>query len=74
MKKIVLNVDDKHLETVMNILSNLKDGLISSIDGDEVKTTRKPAYKPKHGKAIDEKEKPAGKYLSPSQYRSRSKK
>ena len=74
MKKIVLSVDDRHLETVMSILTNLKVGLIDNIQSDEVKKTRKPAYVPKQGKAIDEREKPTGKYLSPSQYRNRPKK
>lgn len=74
MKKITLSVEDKHLESVMTILTNLKAGLIHNIEGDGLKKVRQPNYEPKQGKAIDESRKPAGKYLSPSQYRSRSKK
>ena len=31
MKKIILNVDDKNLSVVLNILENLKHGLIKDL-------------------------------------------
>lgn len=73
MKKILLSVDDKNLETVMGILTNLKEGLINNIESDGVKKTRKTTYLPKQDKIVSENEKPTGKYLSPSQYKNRSK-
>ena len=74
MKKIVLHVDDKHTQTVMGILANLKEGLIDSIESEGSKRVRESKYAPKQGKAIDEREKPAGKYVSAAQYKSRLKK
>lgn len=32
MSKIILDIDDKNLSTVLNILENLKSGLIKNID------------------------------------------
>jgi hypothetical protein len=74
MKTIELHVDDKNYETVMTIVENLKSGLITNIKTDGEKSVRKGRYMPKQGKAIDEREKPAGKYLSASDYRIKLKK
>lgn len=74
MKKIVLNVNDEHMQTVMHILTNLKEGLIESIDAEGVRPVRKTAYVPKDGRIIDESEKPTGKYASAATYKSRLKK
>lgn len=73
MKKILLSVDDKHLETVMTILTSLKEGLIENIESDGVKRLRKATYAHKQDKIVKEHEKPTGKYLSPSQYKNRVK-
>jgi len=74
MKKVILNIDDKNLETVMHILGNLKDGLISSIDGENIKPKRKGAYTPQSGRIVSENEKPNGKYISKTAYARRLKK
>ena len=74
MKKIVLNVSDESFNTVMNIVTNLKTGLIESIDGENGKPLRKGAYVPKSGEIVSENKKPAGKYVSPSAYKNRLKK
>ncbi len=71
MKQIILNVEDKELQTLMTILNNLKEGLIHSIDGQAPKKSRPGKYNPKVGKAIDEREKPAGKYASKAAYKSK---
>jgi len=41
MSKITLEVHDKNIDTVMNILNNLKEGLITNISNDN-KTHQKP--------------------------------
>lgn len=71
MQKIVLNVRDENMATVMHILKNLKEGLIDGIDGETLKATRKESYTPKQGKIISEDEKPSGKYASRSSYKNR---
>lgn len=70
MKQIKLNVQDDKLETVLTILNNLKDGLISSIESE---TTVLPTtkYQPKLNKIIHENEKPQGKYLSAASYKAK---
>lgn len=42
MAKITLDVDDKNLKTVLNILENLKTGLIKSIDTKKKQAPAKP--------------------------------
>lgn len=74
VKKIVLNVSDENMQTVMTILTNLKSGLIENIDAEGLKPSRKASYTPKDGKIVDEAEKPSGKYISASAYKSRLKK
>ncbi|MDH4944343.1 hypothetical protein [Sulfurimonas sp. C5] len=78
MKEIKLSVDEQNIETVMTILHNLKDGLISKIELDGTITkTRQTQYQPKR-KAVDEKDSGpndrSGKYASPSAYKARLKK
>ena len=69
----ILNIKDEKLETVMNILNNLKDGLIDSIEVDGVQTTTSTftKYQPKTNKVVYENEKPQGKYLSASAYKAK---
>lgn len=73
MKQIKLNIKDEKLETVMNILNNLKDGLIESIEVDGVQTSISTftKYQPKTNKIVYENEKPQGKYLSASAYKAK---
>lgn len=78
MKEIKLSVDEQNVETVMTILHNLKDGLVSKIEFDGTVTkTRQTQYKPKT-KAVDEKDSgpndKSGKYISPAAYKARLKK
>jgi len=74
MKQIILNISDENVQTVMSILNNLKDGLIDSIEGAELKGVHKTAYTPKQGTIVSEEEKPVGKYASAATYKSRLKK
>lgn len=62
------------MQTVMNILTNLKEGLIVKIEEDGVTPVRQASYTPKVGQVVDEAERPMGKYISPSVYKSRLKK
>ncbi len=71
MKQIVVNVSEENLPTVMMILSNLKAGLIESIDGQPIKPAAKKGYRPKEGDVVYEGQSPKGKYVSPAAYKSR---
>ena len=78
MKKIILDVEDKNLETVIMILENLKNGLISNIENCSVtKEVRKTQYQPKSSSVIYEHESGtndiSGKY-STKAYKARLKK
>ena len=70
MKQIKLNVQDDKVEIVLNILNNLKDGLISSIES-EIAVVPTTKYQPKLNKIYDEDEKPQGKYLSAKAYKAK---
>lgn len=70
MKQIKLNVEEHNLEVVLTILKNLKTGLISSIESDNVNLSN-TKYQPKSNRVIHENEKPMGKYLSSSAYKAR---
>ena len=52
MKQIKLNVQDDKVEIVLNILNNLKDGLISSIES-EIAVVPTTKYQPKLNKIYD---------------------
>ena len=71
MSKITLDVKDENINTVLNILENLKDGLIDAIDTSSV--TKKVKYQPSNKDIIGENEKPSGKYASRTEYKSRLK-
>ena len=77
MKKIQLLVEDLHVETVLNILENLKEGLISDIQTDN-KSKRTPQYQPKTNTIIREENSGtsdvSGKYMKPSAFKNRLKK
>lgn len=76
MQEIKLKVEDENLETVMTILENLKDGLISDINSTG-KTRRTAQYKPKTNTIIGEEESgtadTSGKYINPAAYKQRLK-
>jgi hypothetical protein len=79
MKEIKLKVSDENLQTLMNILENLKSGLIQSIEIDgEINKKRQSRYQPKANKVVYEHESgehdKSGKYISPSAYKARLKK
>lgn len=63
MAKIILDVDDKNLSTVLNILENLKTGLIKNID-----TQKRASSKPVSSSLSNNDNK---KYLSKSAYKNR---
>jgi len=77
MKEIKLSVEDLHVETVLNILENLKEGLISEIQTD-VKAKRTSQYKPKTKTIIKEENSGtadrSGKYMNPAAFKNRLKK
>ena len=77
MKEIKLKVEDENLETVLMILNNLKDGLISDINSTG-KTRAISSYKPKTNKIILEENSgtadTTGKYINPAAYKKRLKK
>lgn len=54
MNKITLSVEDKNLEVVMNLIENLKDGLITEIQTDARKKTKHTQYRPKTNTIIKE--------------------
>ena len=79
MNEIKLSVDDKNLEVVMNILENLKVGLIAKIETN-AKTShmrRTTQYQPKTNSIIKEEESgtsdKSGKYINATAYKDRLK-
>lgn len=54
MNEIKLSVDDKNLELVMNILENLKEGLITNIQTNGTKKKKHTQYQPKANTIIRE--------------------
>ena len=79
MSKIVLDVEDKNLDTVLLILHNLKQGLVTNINTDKksINTTIQ-AKKALKNKVLDHEfmdESPSsGKYLSKSAYKNKLRK
>jgi len=78
MQEITLKVPKESTETVLNILTNLKSGLIHNIEVDK-KSIQKRAtqYQPKANKVIKEDESgtndTSGKYLNPKAFKERLK-
>ena len=70
MSQITLNIKDENLTTVLNILENLKDGLIDTIETSAVSKNR-VRYQPNNKTIINESQKPMGKYATKAQYKSR---
>lgn len=73
MKKIVLEVKEENINTVFNILENLKEGLIDNIQSDS-KKVHNTRYVPKSKDVVREGTKPSGKYLSKEAYQKRKSK
>lgn len=76
MNEIKLSVEDKNLETVLAILENLKDGLISDISTNgKIAMSRPTRYQPKTNTIIKEENSgtndSTGKYLNANAYRKR---
>lgn len=83
MAKIVLNVSDENLGSVITVLNSLKEGLITSFEvnasvqsGAISKPTKKHVrYQPKTAKVIYEQEQleleKMGKYINPAEFKKR---
>ena len=79
MNEIKLSVDEKNLEIVMNILQNLKDGLIEKIETNSKTSNvrRTTQYQPKTNTIIREENSgtndSSGKYANAAAYKDRMK-
>ena len=79
MNEIKLSVDEKNLEIVMNILQNLKDGLIEKIETNSKTSNvrRTTQYQPKTNTIIREENSgtndSSGKYANAAAYKDRIK-
>ncbi|MCD6190506.1 MAG: hypothetical protein J7K14_03070 [Sulfurimonas sp.] len=79
MNEIKLSVDEKNLKIVMNILENLKDGLIEKIEANSKTSSmrRSTQYRPKTNTIIKEEESgtsdTSGKYINAAAYKNRLK-
>jgi len=73
MNEIKLSVNDENLETVITILNNLKDGLISNIQTNGKVKVRATQYQPKTNTIIREENSGTndsnGKYINASAYK-----
>ena len=80
MNEIKLLVEEKNIDLVLSLLTNLKDGLILDIQtNSQVKKLQKHTqYQPKVNTIIREENSgtsdTSGKYMSPSRYKNRAKK
>lgn len=76
--EIKLTVDSKNLETVLTILENLKNGLITKIEIDSEVKAKTTQYKPQTNTIIREENSgtndSSGKYANPAAYKQRLKK
>jgi len=79
MNEIKLSVNEKNLKIIMNILDNLKDGLIEKIEinSKTSKVRRATQYQPKTNTIIKEEESGTsdknGKYINAEAYKNRLK-
>lgn len=71
MAKIVLDISEKNIDTVKNILDNLKVGLIDNIEVQQRKYMAK--NKPLEDDFIPKNKSSKGKYLSPNEFKTRIK-
>jgi len=68
MPQITLDIKDENTTIVLNILENLKDGLIDNIETNSL-TKKRVRYQPNNNTIINENQKPTGKYVSASEYK-----
>jgi len=73
MSKITIETTDANVQTVLTILENLKDGLITNIKVDGTAAKHKTSYQPKLNKVIKEGEVQSGKYMNAASYKKRLK-
>lgn len=78
MNEIKLSVDDNNLETVLSILNNLKDGLITNIETNgKLTKARTTQYQPKVNTIVREENSgtndTSGKYTNAAAYKQRLK-
>jgi len=78
MHLINLTIDDKNLETILTILNNLQDDLISKIEvNSTASSVERTQYQPQTNKIILEKDSAthdtSGKYASASAYKQKLK-
>ncbi|NQY21792.1 MAG: hypothetical protein HRT40_10890, partial [Campylobacteraceae bacterium] len=66
MKKIILNIEDKNLSIVLNILENLKHGLIKDLSVESDLNKSKEVYSSKNENTHNK-----NKYSSSSSYKKR---
>lgn len=75
LNEIKLSVDDKNLETVLTVLNNLKEGLITKIETNSKVSVKSSQYKPKTNAIIREENSgtndKSGKYINPAAYKQR---
>ena len=70
MAKIVLEINDKYINTFMTVVSNLKDEIVDSIEIDKKKSYNKPKPITKEPlEPINTK----GKYIDPKTFKERLK-
>ena len=79
MNEIKLSVEDAELQTVLNILENLKSGLIKNIEvNSKSNKVRHTQYQPKTNNIVREEDSgvndSSGKYANPAAYKQRLKK
>jgi len=68
MAQITIDLKDKNISTVLNILENLKDGIIDNIHTSTI-TKKRNRYQANNNDIINEDQKPTGKYVSASEYK-----
>jgi len=68
MTQIILDIKDENIDTVLNILANLKVGLINNIET-TTQTKKRVRYQANNNVIINEDQKPTGKYVSTAEYK-----
>jgi len=68
MTQIILDIKDENIDTVLNIIANLKVGLINNIET-TTQTKKRVRYQANNNVIINEDQKPTGKYVSTAEYK-----
>lgn len=74
MSKITLDVSDENVKSVLNILENLKEGLVLDIRVENSTCKKATTYKPKTKEIIKENEPTTGKYMDAKAFKQRLRK